>query len=154
MEATSDFSTSIDTATEGLVRELPGRPDIWAARDRYVDVVIGAQEGDAFAAATLGARASAEDRRLLLAVLEAQRWRLGMFASCGWFWEEPFRPETRQVLLAAARAARLVDSLAGTSLERRLVADLTTFVSPGLGIDGATIYRHALSEIGQPPPHE
>ena len=53
----------IDTATEALVRELPGHPDIWAARDRYVDVVIGAQEGDAFAAATLGARSSAEDRR-------------------------------------------------------------------------------------------
>jgi hypothetical protein len=144
----------IDTATEALVRQLPGRPDIWAARNRYVDVVIGAQEGDGFAAATLGVRSSAEDRRLLLAVLEAQRWRLGMFASCGWFWEEPFRRETRQVLLAAARAARVVDSLAGTSLEHRLVADLTTFVSPGHGIDGATIYRHALSEIGQPPPHE
>jgi hypothetical protein len=144
----------IDTAAEALARELPGHPDIWAARDRYVDVVIGAQEGDAFAAAILGAPSSAEDRRLLLAVLEAQRWRLGMFASCGWFWEEPFRPETRQVLRSAARAVRLIDGLADTSLERRLVADLATFVSPGLGMDGATIYRHALSEVGQPPPHE
>ena len=144
----------IDTATETLARELPGHRDIWAARDRYVDVVIGAQEGDAFAAATLGARSSAEDRRRLLMALEAQRWRLAMFASCGWFWDEPFRPETRQVLLSAARAVRIVDDLAGTSLERRLVADLATFVSPGLGIDGATIYRHALSEVGQPPPHE
>lgn len=144
----------IDTATETLVRELPGHPDIWAARDRYVDVVIGAREGDAFAAAVLGARPSTADRQRLLGALEAQRWRLGMFASCGWFWEEPFRPETRQVLLSAARAARIVDDLAGTSLERRLVADLATFVSPGLGMDGATIYRHALSEVGQPPPHE
>ncbi len=67
----------IDAATEALARELPGQPDIWAARDRYVDVVIGAQEGDAFAAAILGPRSSAEDRRRLLAVLEAQRWRLG-----------------------------------------------------------------------------
>lgn len=144
----------IDTATETLARELPGDLDVWAARDRYVDVVIGAQEGDAFAAAMLGARSSAEDRRRLLMALEAQRWRLGMFASCGWFWEEPFRPETRQVLRSAARAARLVDGLTGSSLERRLVADLATFVSPGLGMDGATIYRHALSEVGQPPPHE
>ena len=37
-------------------------------------------------------------------------------------------------------------------LERRLLADLGTLVSPALGVDGATIYRHALSEIGQPPP--
>jgi hypothetical protein len=144
----------IDAATEALARELPGQPDIWAARDRYVDVVIGAQEGDAFAAAILGSRSSVEDRRGLLAVLEAQRWRLGMFASCGWFWEEPFRQETRQVLRSAARAARLVDELARTSLERRLVEDLTAFVSPGHGMDGATIYRHALSEVGQPPPRD
>jgi hypothetical protein len=144
----------IDTVTEGLARELPGALDVWAARDRYVDVVIGAQDGDSFAAAALGARSSADDRRRLLTALEAQRWRLGMFASCGWFWEEPFRPETRQVLRSAARAARLVDDLAGTGLERRLVADLATFVSPGFGMDGATIYRQALSEVGQPPPHE
>jgi hypothetical protein len=144
----------IDTATEALARDLPGHVDIWAARDRYVDVVIGAQEGDAFAAAALGPHAAFEDRRRLLAVLEAQRWRLGMFASCGWFWEEPFRPETRQVLRAAARAVRLIDDLADTGLEHRLVADLATFVSPGFGMDGATIYRHALSEVGQPPPHE
>jgi hypothetical protein len=144
----------IDNVTETLARDLPGDLDVWTARDRYVDVVIGARDGDAFAAAMLGGRASPEDRRRLLVALETQRWRLAMFASCGWFWEEPFRPETRQVMLSAARAARLVDGLAGTSLERRLVADLTTFVSPGLGIDGATIYRHALSEVGQPPPHE
>ena len=144
----------IDTATEALARELPGRLDVWAARDRYGDVVIGAQEGDAFAASILDPRSSLEDRQRLLTLLEAQRWRLGMFASCGWFWEEPFRPETRQVLRSAARAVRLIDSLADTSLERRLVADLATFVSPGLGMDGARIYRHALSEVGQPPPHE
>jgi hypothetical protein len=58
------------------------------------------------------------------------------------------------VLRAAARAVRIVDGLAGVNLERRLVADLATFVSPALGIDGATIYRRALSEVGQPPPHE
>ena len=73
--------------------------------------------------------------------MEAQRWRLGMFASCGWFWEDPMRVETRQVLRAAARAARLVDGLAGTDLEARLVADLATFVSPQVGIDGATIFK-------------
>ena len=50
------------------------------------------------------------------------------------------------------RNARLTDDIAGTQLERRLVADLSTFRSPALGIDGATIYRRALSEVAQPPP--
>jgi Domain of unknown function (DUF3536)/Glycosyl hydrolase family 57 len=144
---------AIDTITETLAGDIPGAVDIWGARDRFVDVVIGAEEADAFAARELGKRAGADDRRRLLDVLEAQRWRLAMFSSCGWFWEDPWRPETRQVMRCAARAVRLIDGHAGTTLEHRLLADLETLTSPSLGADGATIYRHALSEIGQPPPH-
>ena len=62
------------------------------------------------------------------------------------------RPETRQNLRCAARAVRLVDAIAGVRLERALVADLALFVSPGQGLDGAAIYRAALSEVGQPGP--
>jgi hypothetical protein len=101
----------------------------------------------------LGAASSAAARQRLLAILEAQRWRLAMFSSCGWFWGEPTRVEPRQVLRAAARAVRIVDELAGTDLEARLLADLTTFESPELAVDGAMIYRRAISEVGQPPPH-
>ncbi len=146
---------AIDTVTEAVARDLPGQPDPWAARDRYVDVVIGAAEPDAFVAGCLGPGGGTPvDRRRLLDLLEAQRWRLAMFASDGWYWDDPARPETRQVLRAAARAVRLVDGLAGTSLERRLVDDLAAFRSPHLDIDGATIYRQALSEVGQPSPRE
>ena len=112
----------------------------------------GPPSGDAFAAERLGRRAAAADRRRLLELLEAQRWRLAMFASDGWYWDDPSRPETRQVLRSAARAARIVDRLAGTALETRLVADLATLRSPALDVDGGAIYRHALSEVGQPPP--
>jgi len=142
----------IDTVTEAVARELPGIDDPWAARDRYVDVVIGAQTADAFAADCLGPRSSATTRARLLDLMEAQRWRLGMFASCGWFWDDPIRTETHQVLRAAARAVRIADGLAGTDLERRLVADLATMRSPATGMDGAAVYRKALSEVGQPPP--
>jgi hypothetical protein len=142
----------IDSVTETLAGGLTGRDGIWSARDRYVDVVIGARSPEAFAVEVLGGRAPAEDRGRLLAILEAQRWRLGMFASCGWFWGDPLRLETRQVLRAAARAARIIDGLAATDLESRLVADLGTTRSPGAGIDGSMLYRRALSEIGQPPP--
>lgn len=143
----------IDTLSETIAAELPGIDDVWAVRDRYVDVVIGAADPEAFAADCLDPQATPADRHRLLDLLQAQRWRLAMFASDGWYWDDPVRQETRQVLRAAARAARLVDGLAGTMLERRLVADLATFRSPSLGIDGATIYRQALSEVGQPPPH-
>ncbi len=143
---------AIDTVTEALAAELPGLEDVWAARNGYVDVAVGLVGADDYAAAVLGQASSAESRRRLAAILEAQRWRLAMFASDGWYWDEPTRPETAQNLRAAARAVRIVDGLAGTRLEQRLVADLSTMRSPSLGIDGATIYRHALAEIGQAPP--
>ena len=142
---------AIDVVTAAAIAELPGDVDADAARDAYVDVIGGAIPeadfgADRWPAADDAARARA------LALLEAQRWRLAMFASDGWFWDDPIRPETRQVLRAAARAVRLVDGIAGTRLERRLVHDLETFSSPSRGLDGAAIYRMALADIDQPPP--
>jgi hypothetical protein len=150
----------IDTVTESRAAALPGAPaadgqpvpvDPWAARDAYVDVVLGLETPQGFSAHLLGDGAPVPARRELEALMEAQRWRLAMFASDGWFWEEPTRPETRQVLRCAARAAQLVDGLAGTHLEQRLLEDLALLVSPARGIDGAAIYREALAEVGQSP---
>jgi uncharacterized protein DUF3536/glycosyl hydrolase family 57 len=143
------LAAGIDALTEAACRELDPALDPWAARDAYVGVVIGAEPREAFAGGWLpGGDAAA--RRVFLEVMEAQRWRLAMFASDAWFWDDPVRPETKQVLRCAARAARLVGGAGGTALERRLVADLGLLVSPGRGLDGAAIYRQALSEIGQP----
>jgi hypothetical protein len=82
--------------------------------------------------------------------MEAERWRLAMFASDGWFWGDPVRLETKHVLLCAARAVRLMDDSAGTDLERRLVDDLSLLSSPSRRIDGAGIYAEALAEANQP----
>ncbi|MFL5778392.1 MAG: DUF3536 domain-containing protein [Chloroflexota bacterium] len=140
----------IDVTTEEMAGRLPGDPDPWDARDAYADVVLGIEPPAAFAATWLADDATTEERAAWLGLMEAHRWRLAMFASDGWFWDDPIRPETKQVMRAAARAARLVDGLAGGGLERRLVEDLALFSSPGHGIDGAAIYRTALAEIGQP----
>jgi hypothetical protein len=141
-----------------LFAGLFGSLDPWAARDAYVDVVLGLETADAFARRWLsGARSgrrsgapAAPDVATLLALMAAQRWRLAMFSSDGWYWDDPMRPETAAVLRAAARAVRIVDGLADAGLERRLVADLALFSSPGHRIDGATIYGRALAAVGQP----
>lgn len=142
---------SIDAVTALAFAQAVGDRDPDAARDAYVDVVAGAVGGAEFAARRWP---DADDatRSRLLELLEAQRWRLAMFASDGWFWEDPIRPETRQVMRAAARAARLVDGIAETRLERRLVEDLAAFSSPSRGLDGVAIYAMALEEVGQAPP--
>jgi hypothetical protein len=145
------LAATIDAATERWVASLDGAPDVWALRDAYVEVVVGAVAADAFAADRLGPLGPA-DRARALALLDAQRWRLAMFASDGWYWDDPIRPETKQVLRSAARAVRIVDGELGTAFERRLVDDLALFTSPSRGLDGAAIYRTALAEIGQPAP--
>lgn len=143
---------AIDAITEECAAGLAGLDDVWAARDGYVDVVLGLVGAHDYATAWLGPHSQADDRHRLAAVLEAQRWRLAMFASDGWYWDDPTRPETAQNLLAAARAVRIVDGLTGTRLEPRLVEDLSILRSPARGIDGSTIYRQALAAVGQPPP--
>lgn len=146
------LAAGIDVITTQVAAGLAGGPDPWAARDAYVDVVVGADEGAAFGRRWVaGSRGSADaDAATFVALMEAQRWRLAMFASDGWFWDDPARPETAGVLRAAARAARLVDGVADAGLERRLVDDLALFTSPGHQIDGAGIYELALVAVGQP----
>jgi Domain of unknown function (DUF3536)/Glycosyl hydrolase family 57 len=146
------LAAGIDVATTQAATELPGSLDPWAARDAYVDVVIGAEDAAAFAGRWLGGSTDPAATGAFLALMEAQRWRLAMFASDGWYWDEPLRPETAAVMRAAARATRLVGGPAAAGLERRLVADLALFSSPGHHLDGAEIYRRSLVEVGQPEP--
>ena len=146
------LAAGIDAVTVAQFGALPGEPDPWAARDAYIDVVLGAEPSSSFAAQRVGSKAPVEARRTLLRLMDAQRWRLAMFSSDGWYWDDPMRPETRQVLRFAGRAAQLADEIAGTDLERRLIEDLALLRSPRNGTDGAAIYRLALQEVGHAAP--
>ncbi len=68
----------------------------------------------------------------------ATSWRRSAGASrctraVRWFWEVPDRIETAGALRAAVRAARLIDGLASTDLETRLVGDLALLDGAGDG---------------------
>jgi hypothetical protein len=136
----------VDAGTEHLLRSLPGRPDPWEARDAYVDVLLGIETTAAFTTSRLAPAATTAHHETFAAVMEAQRWRLAMFASCGWFWEAPARIETAASLRAAVRAARLIDGLAGTDVEHRLVEDLSLVSADGVGL-----LATALAAVGAPP---
>src|SRR6185503_1386981 len=75
---------AIDAISAAAFRELPGEADADRARDEWIDVVAGAVDAGAFADGRWPG-ASAAARETALALLEAQRWRLAMFASDGWF---------------------------------------------------------------------
>lgn len=91
--------------------------DPWAARDAYVDVVIGAQDLDAFLGVHAGRPVDDEVRSTAHKLLELQRNSMSMFTSCGWFFADVGGIETVQVLRYAARTLHLLDEL-GQSVPR------------------------------------
>ncbi len=143
------LASAIDTVAGGLAADFMDPAALRQVRDEYIDVVFGAETPEGFGRRWLPIATDLQ-RNDLLHLMEAERWRLAMFASDGWFWGDPIRPETKHVLLCAARAARLIDGSAGTDLEGRLKDDLSLFTSPSRRIDGVAIYAEALAEAGQP----
>jgi alpha-amylase/alpha-mannosidase (GH57 family) len=82
--------------------------DPWAARDAYVDVVLGARSVDDFAAEHVR---DGEGLVEALTLLEQQRHALLMYTSCAWFFWDLAGLETVQCLRYAARALDLLAEL-------------------------------------------
>jgi hypothetical protein len=88
--------------------------DPWAARDAYIDVLLGAVSLDDFVAAQVRGYVSdvdAEHEVEALTLLEAQRHALLMYTSCGWFFNDLAGIETLQILRYAARGLDLLGEL-------------------------------------------
>ncbi len=93
----------------------------WAARDAYVDVLIGAVTREDFAARWVEPGA---DPVLAFTLLEAQRNAMLMYTSCGWFFYDLAGLETVQVLRYAARVCDLLVEAGEPSPEPALLASL------------------------------
>jgi alpha-amylase/alpha-mannosidase (GH57 family) len=122
--------------------------DPWAARDESLPVLDGPSPENLerfFEAHTLHALDGPERLRALR-LLEMQRYAMLMFASCGWFFDDPAGLETRQILRFAARAIELSDGEPGDSLEKEFLARLEAFRSndPAAG-NGREIYETSVT---------
>jgi alpha-amylase/alpha-mannosidase (GH57 family) len=95
--------------------------DPWAARDAYVDVLIGAISREDFAARWV---APGADPVLAFTLLEAQRNAMLMYTSCGWFFYDLAGLETVQVLRYAARVCDLLVEAGEPSPEPALLGAL------------------------------
>ncbi len=95
--------------------------DPWAARDAYVDVVDGAAAFDDWFD---DQRTVHGDARIAGRLLEAQRLRLSMYASCAFYWESLDRLEPVYGIRRGLAAAAIVDDLLGTFLGASFQHDL------------------------------
>jgi alpha-amylase/alpha-mannosidase (GH57 family) len=113
-------------ALDGLARDLAdlyereaGRllPDPWAARDSYAAVLLDPVDDTrtAFVRAHAARPLAAAEERRVFGLLEMSRHAMLMYTSCGWFFDDLTRIETRQILRYAARAVELAALLGGAS---------------------------------------
>jgi hypothetical protein len=79
-----------------------------------------------------------EDTRKVLALIEAQRMRMFMYTSCGWFFNDIAGIETRQLMAYALRASEYIREISGTSFEDDFLRDLKK--APGNTPDAPTGY--------------
>jgi alpha-amylase/alpha-mannosidase (GH57 family) len=90
--------------------------DPWGARDGYIDALLQPEAAADWLSAQLQPNADEKARAQALALLEAQRFAMLMYTSCGWFFDEVSGLETMQCLRYAARACERMDDAAGAPL--------------------------------------
>ena len=146
-KALNNLAEVLDTASEQAFDQLG--LDIWDLRDRYIVVAAGYADAGDFAAAALAGSPWADDPssiEIVCGLLAAQRSRLAMFTSCGWYWADPSRGETVMCLKYAADAIERVRRLTGVDAESAFVRTLRPLRSAS-GEGGDALYRRALSEM-------
>ena len=117
--------------------------DPWAARDAYIDVLLGGDDArEAWLAAHAAYALSKAERVRALSLMEMARHAMLAYTSCGWFFDELSGIETVQCMQYAARAAELAESIGGDPVEPELVNRLSAAVSnlPDEG-DGRRVWR-------------
>ena len=116
--------------------------DPWAARDHFVDVVIGRTEWDELVAREASGPLDDTAKQTAHTLLRLQESAMSMFTSCGWFFNDIGGIETIQILRYAARTRELMESLGQPTPEKAFLEVLEQAKSndPEVGT-GADVYR-------------
>ena len=119
--------------------------DPWLIRDRYAVVMLGQVKAVDFLREWTGGGLTQEEERRLLDLLAAQPSRQAMFTSCGWFFEDLSRLETRYILTHAARAIALTAEATDVSLADHLRQELAAAHSWITEETGVEIFEQILT---------
>jgi hypothetical protein len=133
----------------------PYIPHAWTLRDRYIHVLLGEITAQDLINQSAGhALPSVAVHRIRL-LLEAQRERQRMFTSCGWYFDDFGRIESKNNVAYAAQAVRLVRLATGVDLAPRFSADLKHVISHHTGARGDLIFQWQMQraeELTRPLP--
>ncbi len=100
--------------------------DSWEARDNYIVVILNRskQNVEDFFAKHAKKDLSEEEKRMVLKLLEMQRYTMLMYSSDGWFFDEISDIEAVQIMRCATRAIQLGYECLGAQLESEYISIL------------------------------
>ena len=100
--------------------------DIYSARNNYINVILDRSGKNIFNfLSEFGTPLSLEQRTTAIKLLEAQRFAMLMYTSCGWFFDELSGIETSQIMQYALRLIELNKEIGGADLEDEFVKKLS-----------------------------
>jgi hypothetical protein len=120
-DALDKIRDAVDEIYEDQLKPLCDSP--WELRDDAIELYLNdltglsADETRAKKRAFLAERRAGGNDRRVLTLLEAQRMRMFMYTSCGWFFNDISGVETRQILAFAIRAIEHTRAVSGVDLE-------------------------------------
>ncbi len=118
--------------------------DPWAARDGYIDIILGRspESVNRFFNRYAGRELDQDEKTTALKLLELQRYAMLMYTSDGWYFDELSRPEPVQFMQYAGRVVQLAQEIFGDNAEEEFLNILEQAKSniPAQG-DGKRIYE-------------
>ena len=138
-EAMDLLKQAVDEVFESRLKTLLKDP--WQARNDYIAVVLdpSKKEKGKFLAKSAKKALSNEEEKKTWDLLEAEKFSMFMFTSCGWFFDDISGLEPAQVMKFALRAIELVQPYHEKDLEAAFVKALakakSNFPEKGTGAD-------------------
>jgi alpha-amylase/alpha-mannosidase (GH57 family) len=140
---------SLDWLRDELAQEYDRKgkeylKDPWKARDEYIGVILDRSEEnrEQFIKRHALRDLTADEKSVVLKLMESQRHAMLMYTSCGWFFDELSGIETVQVLQYAGRTIQLSEGLLREGIEGPFLERLTEAKSNlAEHKDGAHIYE-------------
>ena len=115
-------------------------------RDSYINVILGKTDVPTLLEQFSSKAIPSHDVVRLSRLLEAQRFSQAMYTSCGWFFEDLSRIETRNNIGYAAMAIELVRQALDIDLSPSFRNDLASAKSWITDENGRDIYDHLVAE--------
>jgi alpha-amylase/alpha-mannosidase (GH57 family) len=120
-------------------------PKPWELRSSYINVMLGDIDGPELLQRFSSSAIPKTIRIRLLRLLEAERYCQAMYTSCGWFFEDLSRIETRNIVGYASMAIEQVQLATGIDLSTSFRNDLAAAKSWITDETGRDIYDYIVA---------